>query len=108
MAVKQWAMVGLAVTGLAGCTWVDLEPAAEDVLILKPEQTKECNALRRTTSEVLDKVGFMNRNKKKMASELVTLARNTAIEYGGNAVVADSEIEGGKQTFIILDCPHLR
>ena len=108
MAVKLWATLSLVSVGLAGCTWVDLEPEATDVLLLKPFQVKECETLRRTTSEVLDKVGFINRNSEKLANELATLARNTAVEYGGNAVVADSEIEEGKQTFIILDCPHLR
>ena len=94
---------------LSGCTFVDLAPNAEEVLVLKPHQVRECEQVRRSTSQVLDKVWFVNRNKEKMAEELETLARNTAAEVGGNAVVPDSEIEaGGKQRFIIYNCPHLR
>lgn len=99
-------MAGVLV--IQGCSWVDLDPNAQDVLVLKPDQIKQCEQMRKTTSQVMDKVGFMNRNKKKMAKELATLARNTAAELGGNAIVADSDIENGKQTFIILNCEHLR
>lgn len=93
---------------MGACSFVDLKPEAEDVLMLKPFQAKECEQLRRTTSQVLDKIWFVNRNKDKMADELSTLARNTAVELGGNAIMVDSEINEGKQTFVVLNCPHLR
>ncbi len=93
---------------LGACTWVDLDEAAKNVEVVKPAQAAHCEQLRKTTSQVMDKVWFMNRNKPKMAEELETLARNTAVEFGGNAVTPDSEIVDGKQTFIILDCAHLR
>lgn len=108
MKTKLWLSVAGAAL-LSGCTFVELAPHADEVLVLKPHQVRECEQLRRSTSQVLDKVGFINRNREKMAEELQTLARNTAAELGGNAVVADSDIEpGGKQRFIIYNCPHLR
>ncbi|MEE2729440.1 DUF4156 domain-containing protein [Ketobacter sp.] len=106
--IKTMTVTAMGTLLLAGCSWVDLDPKAENVLLLKPFQTKQCEQIRRTTSQVLDKVWFVNRNQEKMADELATLARNTAVEIGGNAVVADSEISEGKQAFIILNCPHLR
>lgn len=94
---------------LSGCSFVKLAPHADEVLVLKPHQARECEQLRRSTSQVLDKVWFINRNRERMAEELETLARNTAAELGGNAVVADSEIEpGGRQRFIIYNCQHMR
>lgn len=95
-------------TVVQGCSWVDLETNAEDVLVLKPHQTKQCEEMRKTTSQVVDKVWFVDRNPEKVAKELATLARNTAAELGGNAIVAESEVENGRQTFIILNCEHLR
>lgn len=106
--IKIIMVAAMSALVLGGCSWVDLDPKAEDVLLLKPFQTKQCEQIRRTTSQVLDKLWFVNRNQDKMADELATLARNTAVELGGNAVVPDSEISEGKQTFIILNCPHLR
>ena len=100
--------IALLSLGLSACSWVDLDDAAKEIMVLKPEQTKHCEQIRKTTSQVLDKVWFMNRNKPKMAEELETLVRNNAVEFGGNAVTPDSEIADGKQTFIILDCAHLR
>lgn len=99
-------LVGAAV--LSACSFVDLKPNAEDVLVLKPHQVRECEQVRRSSSQVLDKIWFVNRNKERMAEELATLARNTAAELGGNAIVADSDIVDGKQSFIIYNCPHLR
>lgn len=93
---------------MTGCTWVDLDKAAEDVLVLKPYQAKQCESMRRTTSQVLDKIWFVQRSEETMAKELATLARNTAVEVGGNAVVAETAIEQGKQTFMIFNCAHLR
>ena len=93
---------------MAGCTFVKLNPNAQDVLLLKPYQARECEQVRRSTSQVLSKIWFINRNKDAMADELATLARNTAADLGGNAVVPDSEIVDGKQTFIIYNCQHLR
>jgi len=106
--ITKIAGLSAAAMLLGACSWVDLKPEAEDILVLKPFQTKQCEQKGRTTSQVLDKVWFVNRNQDKMADELATLARNTAVQMGGNAVVADSDISEGKQTFIILDCPHLR
>lgn len=103
--ISAVSVVGLV---LGACSWVDLKTEAEDILVLKPFQAKQCEQKGRTTSQVLDKIWFVNRNQEKMAEELATLARNTAVDMGGNAVVADSEIAEGKQTFLILDCPHLR
>ena len=93
---------------VSACTFVKLNPQAEDVLVLKPHQTRECEQLRRSTSQVLDKIWFVHRNQDAMAEELETLARNTAADLGGNAVAADSDIENGRQRFIIYNCQHLR
>lgn len=107
--MKKTMLLGVAAAVLvSGCSFVDLSPHAEDVLVLKPYQARECEQLRRSTSQVMHKVWFVNRNQERMAEELQTLARNTAAELGGNAVVADSEIEEGRQRFIIYNCPHLR
>jgi len=105
--LKTGSILALAVIASA-CSWVDLNPAAEDVLILKPSQAKQCEQMRRTTSQVMDKIWFVGRNEEKMGEELATLARNTAAESGGNAIMAVSKIAEGKQTFAILNCPHLR
>ncbi len=93
---------------ISACSFVDLNPAAEEVLVLKPHQVRECEQLRRSTSQVLSKIWFVNRNRERMGEELATLARNTAAELGGNAIVADSDIVEGKQSFIIYNCPSLR
>lgn len=94
---------------LGACSsWVELDEGAKDVLVLKPEQASQCEELRRTTSQVMDKVVFMKRSDSRLNEELQNLARNTAAELGGNAIVPETEIKDGRQTFKILDCQHLR
>ena len=99
-------LTALMLCVLTACTWVKLEPEAQQVQLLTAEEAEHCKTLRRTTSQVVDKIGFIKRGEKKLQRELATLARNTAVQFGGNAVVADSDLANGKLTFIILDCPE--
>lgn len=106
--VKRMIVPVVGALMVSGCSFVNLNPKAQDVLLLKPYQARECDQLRRSTSQVLSKIWFINRSKDAMEDELVILAKNTAADLGGNAVVPDSEIVDGKQTFVIYNCQHLR
>ena len=50
-------------------------------------------------------VVFVPRGSEKVQDELVDLARNEAGVMGGNAIVADSSIEDGRQRFVVYSCP---
>ena len=106
--IKRMIVPVVGTLMMSGCSFVNLNPNAQDVVLLKPYQARECDQLRRSTSQVLSKIWFINRNKDAMEDELVILAKNTAADLGGNAVVPDSEIVDGKQSFIIYNCQHLR
>jgi hypothetical protein len=90
---------------LGGCNHVPLEPEAGTVLVLQPDAVRECNRLGSTKVEVLDKVLFFRRGTVKMGTELANLARNAAVDMGGNAISPESGIEKGKQKFGIYSCP---
>ena len=109
---KTQGAAGLLLVGIlsitSGCTWVKVDKSAESVLLVTQEQAQSCERLRRTTSQVLHKVGFLKRDDEKQQRELQTLARNTAAELGGNAILPDSEVVEGKQSFLILNCPQLK
>jgi hypothetical protein len=53
----------------------------------------------------MDKITFIKRSNRAQKAELEKLAKNEAAKMGGNAVVADTEIVDGRQTYVIYKCP---
>jgi hypothetical protein len=89
---------------LSACTWVELAPEAEKVVVLNTDEVNKCEELGTTTVSVKYEVGGFNRNTETMTNELQTLARNSAVELKGDAIVAVSEIEKGAQKYKIYRC----
>jgi len=90
---------------LASCDWVKITSEGESVMVRNAEQVTDCKKTGRTTVMSRSKVAGLERDKDTVKKELETLARNTAVDYGGNTVVPTSEITDGKQTFDIYKCP---
>jgi hypothetical protein len=89
---------------LSGCTWVKLTGEGEKVVVLE-KAFAGCKKLGTTTSTGKADIASVDRNEKKVATELATLARNQAATMGGNAVVAQGPVsEGGQQTFAVYHC----
>ncbi len=49
-------------------------------------------------------MGIFGRNEKKIADELVALAKNEAVRMGGDAVVAQGAPKDGFQKFSVYLC----
>lgn len=93
---------GIVVT--AGCTWVDPKPGASAVTLVKPSHVVNCKSVGTTQSQVKDKIGFINRSDDKVTEELLTLAKNSAVEMGGDTLVAEGGPSEGSQKFRIYKC----
>jgi len=102
--MKRTLLYSFILIGLTACTWVDLEPEAEKVVVLSSEEVKKCKLLGTSHVSVKYEVGGFARDVKTMTSELETLARNEATKLNGDAVVAVSEIEKGKQKYSVYRC----
>ncbi|HEY5603088.1 MAG TPA: DUF4156 domain-containing protein [Gammaproteobacteria bacterium] len=90
---------------LVSCTWVRLTSAGEGVSVRAADQVADCKKVANTTASLRSKVMGMERHRDKVQKELQTLARNAAVDYGGNVVVPTSEIKEGTQTFDVYRCP---
>jgi len=90
---------------LSSCTWVQVAPEGRGVRLLNTTQVSACQRLGTTTSTTRQRVVFVPRGSEKVQEELVDLARNEAGIMGGNAIVADSSIEDGRQRFVVYSCP---
>ena len=99
-------MLALAtVSLLSACTWVDVEEAGQGVTLVGPEHVAHCKQLGRTTAETLEKVVGVRRSDEKLATELATIARNSAGKMGGNTIVPLGPIEEDRRTFLVYSCP---
>lgn len=96
-------MVLLCVS-VCSCTWVRLTSEGEEVMVKTQEQVADCKRVAKTNASLRSKVMGIERDSDKVKLELETLARNAAVEYGGNAVVPITEIEEGSQSFAVYKC----
>ena len=90
---------------LASCSWVKLSKEGETVMVKSVDQVSQCKKVAKTTASLRDKVMGIERSGEKVQTELETLARNKAVEFGGNVVVPSSEIVDGIQSFDVYQCP---
>ena len=88
----------------SGCTWVDPLPGASSVTLVQPAHVGNCKSVGTTISQVKAKIGIINRNDEKVAGELLTLAQNSAVEVGGDTLVAEGVPSEGTQKFRIYKC----
>ena len=89
---------------VSACTWVQPEPGAGRIALLAPPDALDCQRLGQTTVSVRDRVAGVQRSPSQVAEELRTLARNSAIELGGNAIVEEEMVDTSKQRFGIYYC----
>lgn len=98
------ASVSLALL-IPGCTFVSLQTDASHVARIEAPAAPDCEELGITRVEVLHEVGFLTRNPSKVEGELDILARNAAVDLGGNTVVPSGPVEAGKRAYRVLRCP---
>lgn len=96
-------LVGLALTA-AGCTWVESRPGAERILIAEPGQVADCTHQGTTRASVRDRVMAVQRKPGKVAEEIETLARTSAMEMGGDTLVPIGPVRDGAREFIVYKC----
>lgn len=94
----------LSIALLPACTWVKLTEEGESVTVVA-SVPDSCKRLGSTTSSTKADLASIDRSSKKVATELTTLARNSAAKMGGDTISAESEVsDSGEQTFGIYRC----
>ncbi len=87
-----------------GCTFIEPSPGSEKVFLATPETVSYCQRLGTTKVNVLDKAGLIERDPAKVQADLHMLARNSAVEMGGDTLVPASPVSEGKQSYIVYRC----
>lgn len=102
--MKKLSLILFAITSLTACSWVKVTPQGSHVAVANPVNVRGCENVREVTVSVTSKVGFINRNQNKVATELTNLARNEAVNFGGDTIVPSSAIANGRQSFEVYKC----
>lgn len=89
---------------LAACTWVETKPGAENVEVLEQARVAKCERLGKTRVQVLESFAGLDRHDKEIAEDLAQLARNNAVEMGGDTVSPLTPVEQGERQFGIYRC----
>ena len=101
---KPAAIMLLGIVAASGCTWIDPIAGASAVTLVQPSHVVNCQSIGTTISQVANKIGFVNRSDDKVTEELLTLAKNSAVEMGGDTLVAEGGPSEGTQKFRIYKC----
>ena len=87
-----------------GCTWVDVTTEGQDVRILRSIDVGDCEQVGKANAKTADRVGIFARTDRKIREELDALARNQAVDMGGNAIVPIGSPADGRQAFDVYRC----
>jgi hypothetical protein len=93
-----------ALSGCASSDLIDVRPGSEKVAVADGEQVAGCQSKGKITVNVLAKVGFVNRSVESVDANLLQLAKNGAVDMGGDTVVKGERPEFGRRTFAIYKC----
>ncbi len=88
---------------LSACSFVTLTAEGEKVRVLSSDEVTKCEHVGQTTSKTTSSV-VVKRHDNAVSDELASLARNSAVELGGDTVVPDGDMKEGKQTFQVYRC----
>jgi hypothetical protein len=93
-------------TGLYGCAskLIDLRPGSEKVAVAEAKQIASCQSKGAATVSVLSSVGFISRSEEAVEENLLQLARNSAVDMGGDTIVKGPAPKYGQRNFDVYKC----
>jgi hypothetical protein len=99
-------VIMLLISGLSGCAsgLIEVRTGSDQVSLTEASQVGNCQPKGEITVSVLAEVGFISRSAEAVETNLLQLARNGAIDSGGNTIVKGNSSEFGKRTFSIYKC----
>lgn len=95
----------IAIAGIStACTWVKVNEDGSKVAVTNQTNVANCEQLRTVSVKVTSSLGPIERNSDKVATELATMARNEAMNFGGDTVAALTPVRNGSQDFGVYRC----
>lgn len=105
---KMWVITAMVplIAGLGGCAdkLIEVRKGSDRVSLADATQVGRCQSKGKINVSVLSEVGFITRSAEAVEANLLQLARNGAIDNGGDTVVKGNSTEYGKRTFEVYKC----
>jgi hypothetical protein len=95
----------LAVSLLSSCAAPGPQGIDSVRVLAGDESLQECTPAGTTHVSVADRLSQLQATEGAVQQALLDLARRSALQLGGNAVVARTGIDNGSQSFGIYHCP---
>lgn len=94
------------IAGLSGCasSLIKVREGSDRVSLADANQVEGCQSKGKINVSVLAEVGFISRSNEDVEANLLQLARNAAVDAGGDTVVKEDSPQFGKRTFAIYKC----
>jgi Domain of unknown function (DUF4156) len=104
--INTWVLMSGLAVALAGCssTMIGERLGADQVQLVTETQAASCKSLGRITVSVLSSLGPITRGNETVEENLLQMARNEAVDKGGDSVVKGNSNEFGKRSFEIFRC----
>jgi hypothetical protein len=95
-----------ALAALSGCAsdLIDVRPGSDKIVQVESAKVAQCRKVGQTTVGVLDHVAFYSRSIDAIDENLSQLARNSALDMGGDTVVPGERLDVGKRVFAVYKC----
>lgn len=86
------------------CAWLRPAETVKQVRLVTAEELEGCTHVGTTHVSVIDHLDEMQAEEGRVAEALLSLARNSALQFGGDSIVEISNISEGTQSFAIFRC----
>jgi hypothetical protein len=90
---------------LAGCAATGGGAPEDSVRVVTAEQLRGCTNVGSAHVSVVDNLAELQKVEGAVAGKLIALAKNSALQLGGNAIVEMTNIVDGSQSFAVFNCP---
>lgn len=103
--MKKIAFVLAAGLALSACNFVKVTETGSTVAVSNASAVQGCSKVSVLTVKTRGNyVGSMKRNPETIAKELTNLARNDAMDAGGDTIVPINQPVDGRQSFDVYRC----
>ena len=101
-------VIALLISSLSGCasSFIEVRSKSEQVLLVDASHVIGCQSKGEINVSVLAEFGFVSRSVDTVEANLLQLARNGAVDAGGDTVVKGSSPSYGMRSFVIYKCRH--
>jgi len=102
----QLAGAALTIAALSGCAsrMIGERIGSDQIVLAEAATVAQCQTKGKVNVSVMSEVAFYTRSAESVEANLLQMARNAAVDNGGDTVVKGASMEYGKRSFEVFKC----